>query len=50
MYRVFNCGVGMVVFVSEAKSQFTIDHLNMCGEKAWLIGKVVKANGKQVLI
>ena len=50
MYRVFNCGVGMVVVVPEAKSQLTIDHLNMCGEKAWLIGKVVKSNGQQVLI
>ena len=50
MYRVLNCGVGMVVVVPETKSQLTIDHLNMCGEKAWLIGEVVKANGKQVLI
>jgi len=50
MYRVFNCGVGMVVVVPEAKSQLTIDHLNMCGENAWLIGEVVKSNGQQVLI
>jgi len=50
MYRVLNCGVGMVVVVPETKSQLTIDHLNMCGEKAWLIGEVVKSNGKQVLI
>ena len=50
MYRVFNCGVGMVGVVPEAKSQLTIDHLNMFGEKAWLIGKVVKSNGQQVLI
>ena len=50
MYRVLNCGVGMVAVVPETKSQLTIDHLNMCGEKAWLIGEVVKSNGKQVLI
>jgi phosphoribosylformylglycinamidine cyclo-ligase len=50
MYRVLNCGVGMVVVVPEAKSQLTIDYLNMCGEKAWLIGEVVKSNGQQVLI
>jgi phosphoribosylformylglycinamidine cyclo-ligase len=50
MYRVLNCGVGMVVVVPESKSQLTIDHLNMCGEKAWLIGEVVKSNGQQVLI
>jgi len=50
MYRVLNCGVGMVVVVPETKSQLTIDYLNMCGEKAWLIGEVVKSNGNQVLI
>jgi len=50
MYRVLNCGVGMVVVVPEVKSQLTIDHLNMCGEKAWLIGEVIKSNGQQVLI
>ena len=50
MYRVLNCGVGMVVVVPETQSQLTINHLNMCGEKAWLIGEVVKSNGKQVLI
>ena len=50
MYRVLNCGVGMVVVVPKTKSQQTIDHLNICGEKAWQIGEVVKENGKQVLI
>jgi phosphoribosylformylglycinamidine cyclo-ligase len=50
MYRVLNCGVGMVIVVPESKSQLTIDHLNTCGEKAWLIGEVVKSNGQQVLI
>jgi len=50
MYRVLNCGVGMVVVVPKDTSQPTIDHLNSSGEKAWLIGEVVKSNGKQVLI
>jgi len=50
MYRVLNCGVGMVVVVPKDSSQATIDHLNLCGEKAWLIGEVVESNGKQVLI
>jgi len=50
MYRVLNCGVGMVVVVPETKSQPTINHLNLSGEKAWLIGKVIESNGKQVLI
>jgi len=50
MYRVLNCGVGMVVVVPKDTSQPTIDYLNSSGEKAWLIGEVVKSNGKQVLI
>ena len=50
MYRVLNCGVGMVVVVSKDTSQPAIEHLNSSGEKAWLIGEVVKSNGKQVLI
>jgi len=50
MYRVFNCGVGMVVVVPKETSQATIDHLILSGEKAWLIGEVVKSNGEQVLI
>ena len=50
MYRVLNCGVGMIVVVPKDTSQPTIEHLNMLGEKAWLIGEVVKSNGKQVLI
>ncbi len=49
MYRVLNCGVGMIVVVPKDKSQPTIDHLNSSGEKAWLIGEVVKSNGKQIL-
>ena len=50
MYRVLNCGVGMVVVVPKDTSQKTIDHLNLSGEKAWLIGEIIKLDGKQVLI
>jgi len=52
MYRVFNCGVGMVLVVSNDESTDVIKHLETQGEKAWLIGKIVKKshNGKQVII
>jgi len=50
MYRVLNCGVGMVVVVPKDSSQATIDYLNLSGEKAWLIGEVVESNANQVLI
>ncbi|CAC9573609.1 Phosphoribosylformylglycinamidine cyclo-ligase (EC 6.3.3.1) [uncultured Gammaproteobacteria bacterium] len=52
MYRVFNCGVGMVLVVSNDESTDVIKHLETQGEKAWLIGEIVKKshNGKQVII
>ena len=50
MYRVLNCGVGMVVVISKDSSNEVINHLNACGEKAWLIGEVVQFEGEQVII
>ena len=50
MYRVLNCGVGMVVIISKESSSQTIDHLNACGENAWLIGEVVHSKGERVII
>ena len=50
MYRVLNCGVGMVVIISKDSSNEAINHLNACGEKAWLIGEVVQFEGEQVII
>ena len=50
MYRVLNCGVGMVVVISRESSNEAINHLNSCGENAWLIGEVVQFDGGQVVI
>lgn len=50
MYRVFNCGVGMVLILDSDASTDAIEHLKAQGENAWLIGKIVKNNGKQVII
>ena len=50
MYRVFNCGVGMVIVVPQDQSDLAIQHLNDLGEKAWLIGKITQNNGTQVII
>ena len=50
MYRVLNCGVGMVVVISRESSNEAINHLNSCGENAWLIGEVVQFDGEQVEI
>ena len=40
MYRTFNCGVGMVVIVSEAQAETTIEQLNRHGETAWQLGHI----------
>ena len=50
MYRVFNCGVGMVIVVPASESADAIDQLNNLGEDAWLIGEIVTNNGEQVII
>ena len=50
MYRVLNCGVGMVVIISKESSNQAIEHLSACGENAWLIGEVVHSKGEQVII
>ena len=50
MYRVLNCGVGMVVIISRESSSQAIEHLSTCGENAWLIGEVVHSKGEQVII
>ena len=50
MYRVLNCGVGMVVVLSKESSNEVINHLNARGENAWLIGEVVQFEGEQVII
>ena len=50
MYRVLNCGVGMVVVISRESSNEAINHLNSCGENAWLIGEVVQFDSEQVVI
>jgi len=50
MYRVLNCGVGMVVIVPPALSDEAIKILKSCGENAWLIGEVIDSEGEQVLI
>jgi phosphoribosylformylglycinamidine cyclo-ligase len=50
MYRVLNCGVGMVVIVPKASSNEAINILKSCGENAWLIGEVIDSEGEQVLI
>jgi phosphoribosylformylglycinamidine cyclo-ligase len=50
MYRVFNCGVGMVLVIPADQSAAAIQHMNEQGENAWLIGEIVANEGSQVII
>jgi phosphoribosylformylglycinamidine cyclo-ligase len=49
MYRVLNCGVGMIVIIPKELSIKAIEHLTECGENAWLIGEVIPSTGEQVI-
>ena len=52
LYRVFNCGIGMVVVVRETDAAKAIKMLKAAGETAWRIGKIVRRpkNGLQVVM
>jgi phosphoribosylformylglycinamidine cyclo-ligase len=45
MRRTFNCGVGMIVIVSEADLSTALATLTGLGENAWKIGQVAKGPG-----
>lgn len=48
MYRTFNCGVGMVLIVSEDEADAIVTSLNKTSEKAWRLGAIA-AGEKQVV-
>jgi phosphoribosylformylglycinamidine cyclo-ligase len=47
MFRVFNMGIGMMIIVSEKECQAILDHLEMLGEKAYLLGVIEKREDQQ---
>jgi phosphoribosylformylglycinamidine cyclo-ligase len=44
MWRVFNCGIGMVVVVAAAHAKAAADHLRKAGETVYEIGAVEKSS------
>jgi len=47
MFRTFNCGIGMVVVVSQADAAQAINQLTAAGEKVWQIGQIRARNGDE---
>jgi phosphoribosylformylglycinamidine cyclo-ligase len=47
MYRVFNCGIGMVICVSAAEQQTTLEKLRDEGETPFVIGRIEPRNGAE---
>ncbi|MBP6762685.1 MAG: phosphoribosylformylglycinamidine cyclo-ligase, partial [Thauera sp.] len=47
MYRVFNCGIGMVVVVADAEADAVQAHLEAAGETVYRIGRIAaRADGE----
>ena len=42
MYRVFNCGIGMVVVIAKEDVERTLAILRASGEMVWQIGEIRK--------
>ncbi|MFT7408761.1 MAG: phosphoribosylformylglycinamidine cyclo-ligase [Parasphingorhabdus sp.] len=47
MYRTFNCGVGMVIVVTEEDQAQALSTLAEAGESPWVIGHIQQNDGSQ---
>lgn len=45
MYRTFNMGIGFMLAVPEERALAVVSHFQRAGERAWVIGEVVKGEG-----
>ena len=50
LYRTFNCGVGLVLIVSDKKANELLKFLHDLGESAFLIGQMQKSNQGKIKI
>ncbi|MEM7193508.1 MAG: phosphoribosylformylglycinamidine cyclo-ligase [Pseudomonadota bacterium] len=49
MLRTFNCGIGMIVCVSQSETQRALDILHQSGEIATVIGQITHGSGTAVV-
>ena len=47
MHRVFNCGIGMVVIVSQENAQAAMEQLSAAGETVFRIGEIRARDGNE---
>ncbi len=45
MYRTFNMGIGFMLVTSPQRAAKVISHLKKTGERAWVIGEIMKGKG-----
>jgi phosphoribosylformylglycinamidine cyclo-ligase len=52
MFRVFNCGIGLIIVLAPEEAQRAQNFLTRAGEKVWRIGEIVRRRpgGAQTLI
>jgi phosphoribosylformylglycinamidine cyclo-ligase len=50
MFRVFNCGIGMVVIVAAADAKRAADELRACGEMVYEIGTIDHSSGEPEVV
>ena len=50
MFRTFNCGVGLIVALPEAKADAAVALLNAEGEQSWIIGEVAARQGDEAQV
>jgi phosphoribosylformylglycinamidine cyclo-ligase len=46
LYQVFNMGIGMAIIVADAQADAILRFIRAQGQRAWLIGEVVKGQRK----
>ena len=51
MLKTFNCGIGLILVISENKQKGVISHLKKKRIKFWIMGKTFKNKiGSQIII
>ena len=48
--RTFNCGIGMLIYVSEDKADAALEAVKLTGEDAFMIGRMVKRTDSPVIL